>query len=45
MAMRQARVQEARIEYAKRERQETFDDESARRAADVLERILRSSME
>ncbi|MCK6461863.1 MAG: hypothetical protein L6Q95_18440, partial [Planctomycetes bacterium] len=45
LGLRQARVQEARIEYAKRERQSTFADEAARRAAETLDRILRSSME
>ncbi len=43
LGLRQARVQEARIEYAKRERQQSFDDEASRRAADTLDRILKSS--
>jgi len=45
LSARQTRVEEARIEYAKRERQATFDDETSRRTEATLQRILRSSME
>jgi hypothetical protein len=44
-AQRLARVAEARIEYAKRERQQSFDSESSASAASTLERILRGAAE
>jgi hypothetical protein len=42
---RQARVELARLEYAKRERQQTFDRESDARSDATLQRILRSVAE
>jgi hypothetical protein len=45
LAERLARVEVARIEYAKRERQQTFDKEAADRAEETLRRILRGAME
>jgi len=43
LEQRQARVQLARIEYAKRERQASFDEESIRRAEMALQRLMRSA--
>jgi hypothetical protein len=45
LSQRQSRVESARIEYAKRERQQSFNDESTNRSDAALQRILRSSAE